>query len=319
MCSSVGGFFFFNSIVLESSALPLFEVWSDPALTNVTGVEQVTIIDFQNADSKPIQYSSNRQPVVAINCSQPGCTLDGLTIVGASAGVYNPSKLGGYDRPNGTHPAVRVYAGGVQAATISGSHFSGGADVVDNDSKPVGNWAARNSGGGWTMVSDGQVSTYLPLPHSSSLTGLTNHTLMLGKSGETTARLAIDGDGTVHYGPGGDQPFAGSCSFESICKAASNNARPAALKDMQTLEWDPPALPPGGRATLPIVSPGMTSSSICHASHTGISIDHFMVLAATAGDGAARVFLKNEEEMTVDVPAGVLRIACLKTTDHYDL
>ena len=54
--ADMGGFFFFNSIVLESSGLPLFEVWSDPSLANVTGVEQVTIIDYQNADSQPVQY-----------------------------------------------------------------------------------------------------------------------------------------------------------------------------------------------------------------------------------------------------------------------
>ena len=37
-----------------------------------------------------------------------------------------------------------------------------------------------------------------------------------------------------------------------------------------------------------------------------------MVLAATAGDHAIKVFLKNEDEaIDVDVPEGTLKIACL--------
>jgi hypothetical protein len=51
----MGGFLLFSSIVLESSGLPLFELWSNPALANVTGVEHVTIIDFHNADFLPVQ------------------------------------------------------------------------------------------------------------------------------------------------------------------------------------------------------------------------------------------------------------------------
>jgi hypothetical protein len=158
------------------------------------------------------------------------------------------------------------------------------------------------------MVSDGQVSTYLPSRQPSALTGLTNHTLLLGKSGEHTARLSIDVDGHVHYGPGGDMPFTGGCSFDSMCKAATHAPT---LEEVQTREWDPPALPLGGRSKLRIVGPRLRRGSICHASHDGISVDHFMVLVATAGDGIARVYLKNEEETAVDVLVGALRIACL--------
>eukprot|EP01045_Picozoa_sp_COSAG04_P026753 COSAG04_NODE_3776_length_2539_cov_1.580738_3_plen_442_part_01 len=177
--------------------------------------------------------------------------------------------------------------------------------MVDNSSVATGNWASRNSGGGFTMVSDGHVSTYLPLAQPSALTGLSNHTLLLGMSGESTARIAIDADGTVSYGPGGEKPFTGSCSVAAMCKAADGPQW-----EIQTLAWDPPELSPGERSKLSIASPNLHRGAICHASHDGM-LEQFMVLAVTAGDGSARVFLKNEEEEAVDLPMGTLRVACL--------
>ena len=102
------------------------------------------------------------------------------------------------------------------------------------------------------MVSDGHVSTYLPLAQPSALTGLSNHTLLLGMSGESTARIAIDADGTVSYGPGGEKPFTGSCSVAAMCKAADGPQW-----QVQTLPWDPPALSPGERSKLSIASPNL--------------------------------------------------------------
>ena len=119
--------------------------------------------------------------------------------------------------------------------------------------------------------------------------------------------LAIDADGSVHYGPGGETEFAGSCAFDSICKAAD-----APRWQVQAQDWNPAELAPGGRTTLAISFQKLRRSSICHASHVGIPEDTFMILAVTAGEGVARVFLKNEEEETeVDVPAGTLSVACL--------
>ena len=55
-----------------------------------------------------------------------------------------------------------------------------------------------------------------------------------------------------------------------------------------------------------------SDGTVCHASHDRMPLDVFMVLAATAGDHAIKVFLKNEDEaIDVDVPEGKLKIACL--------
>ena len=145
------------------------------------------------------------------------------------------------------------------------------------------------------MVSDNHVSTYLPLARPSTLSSLSNHTLLLGKSGETTARLAIDADGEVYYGPGGSKPFDGHCSFASMCKAADTAGSPT--WHVTTRIWDPPKLSPGGRSAMLIESvPTARPGAVCHASHDRLALDAFVFLATTAGDHVVRVFLKNEEE-----------------------
>lgn len=152
---------------------------------------------------------------------------------------------------------------------------------------------------------------YLPLAGPSALSSLSNHTLLLGKSGEAEARLAIDADGEVYYGPGGNEPFAGHCSFTSMCKAA--DAAESASWHVTTRNWDPPKLSPGGRSAMLVENvPTVRRGTVCHASHDRMPLDVFMVLAATAGDHAIKVFLKNEDEaIDVDVPEGTLKIACL--------
>jgi hypothetical protein len=67
----------------------------------------VVIRDFYNADSLTPHYGAgDTHPVVALNCSQPSCGLDGVEITGG--GVQ-------------THVAIRVYSGSVRGATILGS------------------------------------------------------------------------------------------------------------------------------------------------------------------------------------------------------
>ena len=62
--------------------------------------------------------------MIQLNCTQPDCTLDGVTIIGASAdgSPYNQYRVG---------HAVRVFAGHVRSVTVLDSSHSGAVDVVD--------------------------------------------------------------------------------------------------------------------------------------------------------------------------------------------
>jgi hypothetical protein len=78
------GYWEFYNVVLESSAMPLLDVQSSPDVKDWPGLESITIIDFSNADSIKANFADiqNLNSVISLNCSQPGCALDGVTIVG---------------------------------------------------------------------------------------------------------------------------------------------------------------------------------------------------------------------------------------------
>lgn len=102
--------------------------------------------------------------------------------------------------------------------------MAGPAVVVDEHDVPIGAWSS-DTGGGYTLVghgtADGETISSKIVKQSSEQDPAPEHALLLGVSGEANARVAIQSDGSVHYGPGGNESFAGSCSFASMCKAAT--------------------------------------------------------------------------------------------------
>ena len=64
-------------------------------VTQWSGWESISIISMQNADAIPRQWTSNRQPVVRVDCPAASCLLDNVYLQGVQQGT-------------GDHPAVRV-------------------------------------------------------------------------------------------------------------------------------------------------------------------------------------------------------------------
>ena len=133
------GWMDFVSCCLESSATPLLDLQSDPAMTGYfPGLEQVVIRDFMMADALPPHFGTAAQsPIVSINCTQSSCKFDGLSI--ESAGMLPV--------------AVRSYAGGVTGTTIiaAGSGTYSAQGVVDARGLPTGTWK-QTSGAGWWIA-----------------------------------------------------------------------------------------------------------------------------------------------------------------------
>ena len=115
------GWFDFVSCCLEDSGTPLLDLQSEPSLkADVQGLEQVAISHYMNADGPRANFgarggcdgylgevnATSCPPVVSINCTQSGCGIDGLSI-----------SMSGDSTP----VAVRVYAGFVRGAIISGA------------------------------------------------------------------------------------------------------------------------------------------------------------------------------------------------------
>jgi hypothetical protein len=83
----------FLTTCMEDTAMPLFDIWVDPAVTNFAGLEHITISDYMDADSQSSSASAKallEQPIIGFNCSAPNCVFDGLTIMGANVG--DPTK-----------------------------------------------------------------------------------------------------------------------------------------------------------------------------------------------------------------------------------
>ena len=65
------GYWEFQNVVLESTAMPLLDVQSDPQVQHFAGLESVTVIDFQSSDSTKTNYADvqNLNSVIQLNCS----------------------------------------------------------------------------------------------------------------------------------------------------------------------------------------------------------------------------------------------------------
>ena len=200
------------------------------------GFQSVTIIDSASYDAQfaancwvdPAKKTNIRpncsRPVVALNCS--GCTIDGLTIIGATSGTPNAVRL------HNTNPANPADGdtGKVVSGTFLNGHQGGSYDAVDDASSPVGNWATKNLGGGFTVVSDAY-----PTSAAAKLSGDSTHAMLIGNSGERSGRLAIDGDGALRWGDGGENDTLDTSLLRPIHK---------------TVAWDPPPLGVGASASV---------------------------------------------------------------------
>jgi hypothetical protein len=302
----------FFTTSMEDSSTPLLDVWSSPAVTNWAGLAGITIVDFVNADA---QYSAKgprvQQPVVGFNCSAANCVIDGLTMTAAIVG--DPTK----------HPAVINYnpAGGrVASATLLNDHNGGGVDITTADGVPTGSWSSKNDGGGFTFVSDTvscptrKESQHAVEGCSSKLTGLSTHAIIMGMSGEATARLAIDGDGSMKFGNGG----AGDAFDTTLHRPITGSKA-----------WDPPPLS-GGAANVTSIVVGACSgndgspaphfdygcpsgSDVVSVTHSELGMNAVQLTAHVADKGGTiAVVLRNAGMETVDIPSGLLHVVIWK-------
>ena len=313
-----------ESIVLENSATPLVDLQSDPRLRSGEwnsdwGLKNLRVVDYRKDDAHECHWSPDRcisvphanwstefpttVPIISLNCSQPNCSLDGVSI-------EQSTNWGG--------PAVLVHAGSIDSLYLRNCHkatmpnpqapggwLAGPTAAVGVDTTHALGATVSDIGGGFALVG----------PESSNRNGLnvdarlvgsnTHHALLVGVSGDAHARLAIESTGDVLYGPGGERGFAGRCSFESMCRAAN-------APQWQVFEqhWDPPALPVGDHANVTVHVQGMVEGAVCHASHDA-KHDAFLAITAIARTGAVRIFVKNEDDFILDLGPGTLRVACM--------
>ena len=239
-CGGIGWWDLYT-VALEDAATPVLDIKVAPnsqVMPNgkkvpcvFPGFQSITIIDAASFDA---QYADNcwvhptkkelirpncTRPVVALNCSE--CMIDGLTIIGATGGTRDAVIL---HNTNPANPADGE-VGTIQSAIFLNGHQGGSYDVVDDNSVVAGNWATKNLGGGFTVVSDAY-----PTSTEGRLSGDSTHAMLYGNSGERTGRLAVDGDGSLKWGDGGENDTLDTTLLRPIHKIVA---------------WDPPTLAAG--------------------------------------------------------------------------
>ncbi len=194
--------------------------------------------------------------------------------------------------------------------SISSAQITGAADVVDETNTPVGSWVSR-SGGGFTIVgtandsatgnaklsaaggdthSNGNasdISNFVGKPGSA-----VGHALLLGESGESHARLAVETSGALRWGDG-------ESDFHSTLRSMRSNAT----------ELDLPPIKAGGVASVSVGLEGASTTDVVTASLSSLGDAMVFVSARVAADGRALVLFRNEGEEAVDAAKGTLRVA----------
>jgi hypothetical protein len=315
------GFFEFLWCTSEDSATPLLDVQVLEGVKVFEGLESVTISDFAAADRHKPQYLDkypkivsgdhspgksplmNAVPIVALNCSHAfPCQLNGLTIISATQSMGCPSCA----HP----PAVRVFSGEVVGLTVESSQKLGGNDCVNDENVAVGQTVSRSSGG-WTVVGAGLPAASCnasSVPANLTAQGVTkSHALLVGVSGESQARLAIETSGEMYYGSG---KKAGG--FHTGVRQHISN----------TTAWGPMMIPAGKFAALDMFLVGAKPGDIVTATHAGLGREFALIVSARVvahdaetGFGTVAVAVHNTGGAAVDLAAGVVRAAIVQYVD----
>ena len=291
--------------------MPLLDVQVKPGLRYFSGLQSVTVSDYNGADIMEPHYLGkyphldpasvgcvNRTAqcpglvsIVALNCSRvPGCTLSGITLTSAS----------GFEGAGTRAPAVRVFDGEVDSVTVLSSQLTGAADVLDSANVPRGSWASR-SAGGFTIVSTTDLAAkgtaVLTAAGGKTRWGSTRgHALLVGESGDTAARLAIETNGALRWGDGVASDFD-----TTLARIISN----ASTIDL-------PPLDPGAVTTANVTVRGADVQDVVTSTLSSLGDALVFVSARVAAASRVLVIFRNEGLERVDLPSGVLRVAVSK-------
>ena len=269
------GFFEFRSIVLEYSWTPFLDLWVDPALEASQNFSLITIDHHMGADANPknssIEWSP--PPLVRFNCSQPHCTLGGVTLSGLGMAQKTVEVVNGQ---------LGGFGGGV---TVLGNEL--GANAVDEAGHSAGGIVARSSGGLEVVGRAGHTADPLALGADSTAA------LAVSTAGDSAARLAVGASGAMSWGDGA----AGAAPTATLGTVRA-----------ETAAWDPPSLEPGGICSTNVSVPSATTADIVSASLTTLGFIDAQLTAAVAAPGIVKVLLRNVGATPADVPAGELRV-----------
>ena len=329
------GWFTFQNVVQESSATPLLDIVGLSNHNATTGAvahfAQVTVSGYMSADSGVGAELSSRAGIVRFNLSAPGGILDGVTITGAG------------DTP----AAVVVLTGEVKNVVVLQSAMAG---VVNGSGVPIGPAVVGTAGGlsltgmalTCTLGSAGagaagrcQRQHRVESAAAGSCTlESSEHPLMVGQSGETHGRLAIEADGSILFGKLLiNMPHPRVCptiaSIDAVvhhqltnvtrgrgCTAGNGSADfHTQLRSVTSVavRWTPePGLGPGKAAATVVAVPGVSPGDVATASHDQIGLELVLIGANVAAEGLVQVILRNAGETAVNIASGLLRVSVTK-------
>jgi hypothetical protein len=290
--SQFGAVMLFESSLMEDSATPFLDLVSGATVSQWSGWESISIIAMQNADAVPRQWTSNRQPVVRVNCPAADCSLDNVYLQSVQQGV-------------GDHPAVRCLGRArVGGVTILDAMEDGALDVRDENDRYAGQFVSR-SAGGWTIVGPDAAKA----ANETSLNPSSNsHALSLGQSGETTSRFALEHDGTMRWRTSGSGAGAGGVSDPPQVRTSFD----AGIAPPRTAQFVWPAVhldgSPHGRHSSSYHLQGAAPSDICTCSHDSLGTAEVQLSCHVSAIDTVLVVLRNAAGVTTKCGAGTVRV-----------
>ena len=272
-------------MVQEASDTPLLDIvgLSNANTTTRATFGMIIVEGYMTADAGPGWELSSKSGIIRFNLTEPGGVLDGVTITGAG------------DTP----AAVVVLTGTVRNINVFQSQASG---VIDGNGIPVGPAVVGTTGGlsltGMPVCQPGAAGCpRLFVANSSMLASFeqSEHPLLVGQSGESHGRLAIEADGSIMWGDG-------SHNFDTVLR------RHIARK----VDWDPERLEPGKVTTRLVNVSGASAGDATTAGHSSIGLALVMLAANVAQDDQVQVIMRNVGDHDVDITAGTLRVTVAK-------
>lgn len=185
----------------------------------------------------------------------------------------------------------------VLTANFVNGHWYGASDAVNPEGRVTGSYSSHSPGGFAFVGEERALQDLRAGDRNSEQGGHSAHTLLFGLSGESTARAAIDADGTMSFGDH-DQGFDSEFARPRVVQSPWAFNLTANTGGALSSHW----------ASLILAETGVQLGDVCAASHDGIGEADVMLSAQVMGVGKIKVLAMNVATTRAVAVHGMLRV-----------
>lgn len=198
----------------------------------------------------------------------------------------------------------------LETATIIDAMSDGSLTVRDEKDRMVGGFVSR-SAGGWTIVGNEPLNA----TSKNDLDVRNSHALLLGRSGETHARFALEHDGTmIHW----NASTMATTAAGAVASSTSVHVHPPRTAKTTWPALELAAAGKGATHSEQLTVAGAVLGDICTCTHSGLGRAIVQISCHVSAADSVLVVLRNAASVVTSVSGAPVRVLLTRVTDDYE-